>query len=394
MVATSILKVLYAPHKAFKQIVENPKYWGPLLIFVIFIALQTSFVYMQSEKIYYEQTFPSATNQLSAWTDNATLWQVNPQSVTISSNSVDTLNNTFYGNSSLQFASSNTDRVSMRLSNFDSIRVGSDSYQNLSMRLKISGPSVEPTNVVLTLFSLSDSDYFQYDLTSRFSDADATVWNNITVPVGPDAANWQSAGDATWENITSLELEFTFPESSDITILMQGLFFSGFYQTFMQINSTLFIISILQQVIFQVIFQFVFLWLLFTGLMYVIIKGLKGNVVWRPLFIAVGFALVILIVQSLLNLAATTVLPPLYSPIEFQTALAGEAQVISDALLAQTATYTTVIAVIALITYSWLAILGAFIVRTLIPEFTWGKSILTSVAAVVVTVILMSLLGV
>ena len=160
----------------------------------------------------------------------------------------------------------------MRLSNFDSIRVGSDSYQNLSMRLKISGPSVEPTNVVLTLFSLSDSDYFQYDLTSRFSDADATVWNNITVPVGPDAANWQSAGDATWENITSLELEFTFPESSDITILMQGLFFSGFYQTFMQINSTLFIISILQQVIFQVIFQFVFLWLLFTGLMYVIIK--------------------------------------------------------------------------------------------------------------------------
>ena len=391
MFATDILKVLYAPHKAFKQIVENPKYWGAIAIFVIFIALQTGYVFAQSEKIYYEQTFPSAsTTALSAWTDNATLWQVSPSGATITSNSVDTLNNTYYGNSSLQFAASDTDSISMALSSFDSVRCGPDSYQNLSMRIQIAEPSATPTSVTLTLYSLSDSNYFRYDLTSSFSGSAADVWNNITVPVGPDAANWQSTGDATWENITSLKLDFTFSENSDVTIRVQGLFFRGLYQTFMQINSTLFIVSILQ----QVIFQFVFEWLLLTGIMYIIIKVLKGNVIWKPLFIAVGFALVVLVVSSLLNLASTAALPTIFSPIEYQTALVGEAQIINDALLAQTAIYTTLTAAIAIASYAWTAILGALIVRALIPEFTWAKSIMTSSAAIVVTVVLMGLLGV
>jgi hypothetical protein len=240
------------------------------------------------------------------------------------------------------------------------------------------------------LYSLSESSYFQYDLTSEFSDATANTWNNLTIPVGSDSANWQTTGAATWENITSLRLDFTFPSSSDVTIRIQGLFFRGFYQTFTQISSTLFIVTVLQ----QIIFQFIFMWLLFTGLMYIIIKGLKGNVVWKPLFIAVGFALVVLIIQSLLSLAATATLPTVYSPIEYQTALAGEAQIVNDYLVAQTATYTTISAIITLATYAWLAILGAFIIRALVPEFNWSKSILTSAAAIIVTIVLMGLLGV
>ncbi len=389
--ATDILKVLYAPQKAFKKIVENPKYWGAIAIFVIFIAMQTGFIYAQSEKIHYEQTFPYAsTGSLNAWTNSSELWQVSPSSASISNNYIDTLNNTFYGNSSLQFAASDTDSISMTLSNFDSVRVAPDRYQNLSMRIKIVEPSVMPSNVKLTLYSLSESSYFQYDLTSEFSDATANTWNNLTIPVGSDSANWQTTGAATWENITSLRLDFTFPSSSDVTIRIQGLFFRGFYQTFTQISSTLFIVTILQ----QIIFQFIFMWLLFTGLMYIIIKGLKGNVVWKPLFIAVGFALVVLIIQSLLSLAATATLPTVYSPIEYQTALAGEAQIVNDYLVAQTATYTTISAIITLATYAWLSILGAFIIRALVPEFNWSKSILTSAAAIIVTIVLMGLLGV
>ena len=389
MFASDILKVFYAPHKAFKKIIENPKYWGVIAIFVLFIALQTGFAYVQSEKINYEQTFPSASDQMGAWTANSTLWQVAPSSALISANYADTLNNTFYGNNSLQFTALNSDTISMAISGFDSVRCGPDSYQNLSMRIKIASPTAAPTHVTLTLYSLSDSNYFQYDLTSSFSST-ANVWNNITVPVGSGAAGWQTNGDATWANITAIKIDYTFPASSDITIRMQGFFFRGFYQTYMQINSTMFIISILQQVIFQFISE----WLLFTGLMYLIIKGLKGTIVWKPLFIAVGFALSVLLVQALINLAAAATLPEIFSPIEYQTVLTGEAEVINAALLAQTAAYTTISAIGTLLVYSWTAILGAFIVRTLQPEFSWSKCILTSVAAVIVAIILIGLLGV
>ena len=38
MFANDVLKVLYAPHKVFKQVIQNPKYWGPILVFIIFIV--------------------------------------------------------------------------------------------------------------------------------------------------------------------------------------------------------------------------------------------------------------------------------------------------------------------------------------------------------------------
>jgi len=386
--ATDILKVLYAPQKAFKQIIENPKYWGAIVIFILFIAAQTSFYYSLYGRTNYEQTSPISA-KLGTWTQNSTLWQTS-SGVAITSNAVDFLNNTYYGNSSLQFAVSNSNNMSLALGNFDSVQCGLDSFQNLSMRIKIAEPTAIPTKVTLTLYSLTDANYFQHDLTSSFSGSSADVWNNLTIAVGSEASGWQSNGNPTWENITSLKLDFTFSSSSDITLRLDGLFFRGFYQSPMQSDSSGFIIYVLQQALFQFIFQ----WLLFTGLMYVIIKGLKGTVIWRPLFIAVGFALIVSVVQSVIGIVATTALPNLYYPTEFLTGLSGEAQIISDSIIATTATYTTITAAIQLVTYGWLAALGALIVRTLIPEFTWSKSILTSAAAIVVTVLLMGLLGV
>jgi len=389
--ASDILKVFYAPHKIFKKIVENPKYWGAIAVFILFIALQTGATYLQYEKIHYEQTFPSAYNTaLSDWTDNSTLWQVSPSSALVSNNNFDTLNNTYYGNSSLQFVSFAGNNISMTLTDFDSVKCGPDSYQNLSMRIKIASPSGSPTSVILTLYSITESNYFQYDLTSCFSNTNVDTWNNITVPVGSEASNWLTTGDASWANITSLNLEFAFAEDSDISICVQGLFFRDFYQTYMQINSTYFIITILQ----QVVFQFIFHWLLFTGIMFIVIKGLKGAVVWKPLFIAVGFALAVLLIQALIGFAALATLPEIFSPMEYQTALAGEYEVIHTTLMTQTATHTTITAISSLIIYAWTAILGAFIAKALVTEFTWSKSILTGTAAIVVTIVLMGLLGV
>jgi hypothetical protein len=84
----------------------------------------------------------------------------------------------------------------------------------------------------------------------------------------------------------------------------------------------------------------------------------------------------------------------IYSPIELQTQLAGEAQAISNSLATVTADYTLITGIIQLVTYVWIVALGAFIVRALQPEFSYAKCVLTAAASLIVTIILMSLLGV
>ena len=38
LIINDILKVIYAPHKVFKDIVANPKYLGAVLVLVLFIG--------------------------------------------------------------------------------------------------------------------------------------------------------------------------------------------------------------------------------------------------------------------------------------------------------------------------------------------------------------------
>jgi hypothetical protein len=33
-----VFRILYAPHKAFKEIIQNPKYVGPILVMILFIG--------------------------------------------------------------------------------------------------------------------------------------------------------------------------------------------------------------------------------------------------------------------------------------------------------------------------------------------------------------------
>src|SRR4030067_1858039 len=77
MVVNDILKVLYAPHRAFNDIVKNPRYLGPMLILVIFVAAQVGSAYVVASKSLVEQTMP-AGDQADLWTENAALWQANP----------------------------------------------------------------------------------------------------------------------------------------------------------------------------------------------------------------------------------------------------------------------------------------------------------------------------
>ncbi len=395
MIITDIVEVLYAPHKVFKRVIQNPKYLGAVIVLLLFVVAQTAFYYSYYLKSYSEQTFP-AREQFGTLTQNATLWSTNSGAV-ISYNYGDLINNTFYGNSSLQFALSNSSEIFIELSDFkDSVNCDPTGFQNMSMRIKIVEPQIAPEKATLSLYSLSPSNYFQYDLTQDLSNSAASVWNNLTVPVG--YGNWLSNGNPDWQNITGLRLDLAFSTNSSISVRIQGVFFRGIYMTPIEVDSTGFLIAILPFALTQFFFE----WVILTALLYIMIKVLKGTVIWKPLFVAVGLALITTVIQWLIAIAATTTLPSLYQPIELLANVSGEAQVINNAIAAETETFSLLFAIFQIATYVWIVALGAIITRAItaptgeeppaVPQFGWGKSFLVSGASLFLTIIILGFL--
>lgn len=371
----------------FKKITQDPKYWGPLLVLILFLASQSAFYYGTNVKTYYEQTSPNFEN-LGAWTEDPGLWTAT-QGADIKSNYQDYLNSSLYGNSSLQFSIADSSSMFMEMASFSNVDCGLSGSENFSIRVKQVNPQVVPDSVILTLYSLGSSNSFKYDLTSEFSNASLIgVWTNITIPVGETAPNWSSNGNPQWENITGLKVAFNYPSVSSITLRVEGLFFRGTYATYTEMSTTGFVINVLQLSLLQFAAQ----WLVLTGVLYILIKGMKGNVVWKPLFVGVGFALVAMVVQAIVNVAVTTTLPVLYYPVEWYAGLPVEATAVTSAIAAQTEIFTLITSIMQIVTYGWIVALTAVVTRILVPEFTVIKAILSSVAALIITILITAIL--
>jgi len=411
-----IFQVFYAPHKAFKKIVQDAKFLGPIVILIIFVVVQVGASYVVASKSYLELTVPTS-DQGDTWAQNPVLWTVAPNG-TVTNNYIDYINSSslYLNTTSLEFKT-NTNTMEIFLPSLgQSIDCSSAGYQNLSIRVKTLTPASVPQNVTLTLISLSPAINFAYDLTPAFSNttiAEQHYWNNITVGLNTDA--WQASNSgASWSNITGLKVDFAWPSNatSNIDILVDGLFFRGIYKTSLDVYGS----SILLSQALSAATPFLFEWLLLTGLMYLLIKGLRGNVVWKPLMVAVGFALIALVVQSLVLLVVySTSLPNVSYPVEILAGIPGEsdlAYVTVDNTISQVLTIGNTVQVIV---YIWIIALGAFIVReitaiapvagptdisapeaepTLGPrQFGWLKCLLVSGVALVLTVTILGFLG-
>jgi hypothetical protein len=421
LVAQEILRVLYAPHKVFKDLIQKPGYIGPFILLIIFVVAQIGSSYVIGTKTYIEQTMPTGVLG-DVWTDNATLWQANP-GVTIGNNYVNYINATpaiigvpdYYGNSSVEFRINDNDTVQMSLVNFDSqVNCGPDGFNKLDFRVDIATPDAKPQNVSLYLYSLSTSNFFFYDLTSAFSNSVVNVWTNISIPVG--SGEWSSNGNANWENISGVKLDFTWSSNSNMDLLLDGMFFRGIFKNQLELYGTL---SYIANSALNGFAPFLFEWLLLTGLMYLLIKGLKGSVVWKPLMVAVGYALVTIVIQAIIVAVIYTTLPNLNYPLEILNYVSGEFQGAYDTLLNEIATVNTAGYIVQAIVYIWTAALGAFITRAITSDkqiaaqaamgkpimdtagtegsvevqgFSWMKCILVSGASLFLTIIILGLL--
>jgi hypothetical protein len=385
--ATDILKVLYAPRKVFKQIIQNPKYWGVIVVIILFIAMQSAFYYSYFNKEKYETASPAGT-AMGQYTENATLWTTT-SGVAISYDYVDYINGSTYGNNSLQFAFPNSNSIFMTLNLNGTVNCGPDNFENLSMRIKQVDPQSSPVNVTLYLYyANSSTSYFTKDMTTDFSNAQIDAWNNLTIPVGSSASSWLNTGNAQWSNITGLKLNFVYPSEANITLRADGIFFRGPYQTLIDLTGATFPIIILENNLLQYIVQLI----LISILLYALIKALKGTVTLRPIMVAVGFVLIVAVIQAVIGTIAVSFLPQVSVPIETQASVAGEAQ--TAAISAFQSTFTTfayVFYAVEIACYAWIAGLCAIIVRE-ISGFNWSKSIAIAASTMTVTFIVVPII--
>ena len=424
MILQDILKVIYAPHKVFKDIVANPKYLGALFVLILFIGLEVGYEYSQFSKTYTEQTTPTI-DQLATFT-NASAWRSSPN-VAVTNNFEDYFNysvyvagfglpptdhNAYYslfGNSSLELSANNTNSIVAALSNTSYVDCGTNGFQNLSITIKLVEPQSAPQSATLKLYSLGDTNFYSYDLTSALSNTSTvSQWNNLTIPLGPNAAGWTPSGNPTWNNITSLVLTFNYPTSSNITVHIGALFFHGEYLTPIQYNSTGILLQFLQ--LFSL--QFIFGWFILTGLIYVFCRLLKNSVSWKPLFIALGFAMFIMVIRALVNLAATLTLPAIYYPYDLSlgvrfdpyaalyfpsealTTLSAQAHGIFNNIDAATFPFRTIVSTMFIVSYVWLGAAGTMVIGALKPEFSTVKRIaLSAVSLAIVVLLLIFLVG-
>jgi hypothetical protein len=375
--ATDILKVIYAPHKAFKGIIQNPKYFGPTLIVILFIAASMGSTYAAISKTYIEKTLPDG-KLLDEWTENSTLWTSNA-GITESN---DGMNGSYYGNKSIAFSITNNTEVWAQLKDSGPVNCsGPDGYSKLSFRIKWTNPEVKPANATIQLLSTSSSEYFSYNLTGALPNFTYNVWNNLTLPLISDG--WSnSSSAASWDNITGLKLDFAWVDSSNITLVVDGVFFRGNFNSLLESAATTFLINYA----FMAFTQILLVWVILTGLIYLMGRGLGGSVLWKPVLIVIGFTLVPMVIQSLVNTAAYLSSPTVHYPLELIGGVSGESDIAFNAILEQTWLTSQIMRYTQVAVYVWTIALCSLAVRVL-TGFGWAKSFLIGAAAYLITLL-------
>jgi hypothetical protein len=360
--AYGIFKVIYSPFKAFKEIIKNPKYIGPILIMILFIVANVGFSYVLLSKTYFDQTMPPAS-ELDKWTEDTTLWNSN---ATIILNTSDYINGSYYGNKSIEFSLVSGSQIWMQLNITNSLNCSDpEGYKTLSFRLKLIEPLTKPTNASLYLLSTQLQDNFYNNLTDKLNET--SIWNNITISLG---SGWTPSNtNADWGNITGLKLEFTWPSGSNITLLIDGLFFHGVYKSRIESAGGLLISSPI-----NAFMEFTIQWVILGGLLYIIPKMFRVKTVWKTLLITAGFALITIFIQIIVFTAVLFTWSELRYPLEYLGGVPGEWQ---TAYIQVVGPVPNILLYIERIIYIWTIALCATALR-LMFAFSWVKSFFVS----------------
>jgi hypothetical protein len=373
-----IFKVIYAPHKAFKDIVQNPKYLGPILIMILFIVANVSSFYVLITKTYVEATMPPSEKR-DLWTESKAYWQpLNGANYT--ENFTDYITGNYYGNRSIMFWISQSDKIAMQLQNIGSVNCSQSGYSTLYFRVKWISPMEKPMNVSLWVYSGNESSY--RNLTHEFFNTFPNVWNNLTIALRDQ--EW--FGEVNWGNITGLMLEMMWNQTADIKVLVDGLFFGGVYKPYVDgaaMNLTFYAANSFM--------QFTLRWFFLGGMIYVFSRLFRAKTVWRVALTIAGFTLITMFLQALINMAVLSTSPTLMYSLKYMGGVRGEVEAAYEKIWKETWLVNMAFRATQIVTFIWTIALCTIAIHSA-TELPWTTSSLTALATYFIAILLESFL--
>lgn len=370
--AKLILKVLYSPFRAFEEIVKEPNIKGPLLILLITLPITFAIQQISSTKFFIETPMPGHDE----WTEkpsgsNSLLWISNGN---LSFDSTDHIS----GNYSVSASSVNSMEIWMRLTGIHVLNIVDEDYSRLSISVKFtSEPSTRPETVLLQLFSYEDqSSGFNINIEPLL---EATVgdWSNITVNLMTE--EWATMdNEVSWDNITEIGCLFTWVDSANITVGIDQLYlgryipFSSATTLYSHIGS-----------IFRSVVDFLVGWLILSGLVLLVLKGLSGwGGSWRKLLSTMGYTYSSSIVYLIVLMLLFFFLPSIFIPYDIEAWRATEIYQES---------WGNPISILSLIFYGWATVLCGVALKK-IADLSWAKALFIGLGAVMLSLLFSSFL--
>jgi hypothetical protein len=348
--AHDVLKTLYSPIKAFKEIVKKPDLKGPLLILMLLLIITTGLQYASSSKIFDEEPMTDRDE----WTES-TAWL--PHWASDTKRPIrDT--DTVVGNYSVASSVTNDTYIEMTLTEVGSFNCSRNAdSERLSFWIKWKSQNVifaHAPNATLKLLSDNSENCLKLNLGGKLSNS-SDEWKIAKVDLGPDSEGWEGVGSPDWENITGLEFRLIWSVPANLTLKIDDLYFAKFV-----LIRKYFFAGWFSSLMMSA-FGFFIQWGLYAGVLLLVVK-LFGTGVgsWKALLIVVGYLFSVRIVYLLV----TAVVIPILPEVRFENL----AQIWYSTLPYQTILY------FGFVTEVWMAALCAIAVRSFYA-FTWKKAI-------------------
>lgn len=385
-----IFKVIYSPVKAFREILENPRYIGPAIIIIISLFLTIGTQYVSVSKHYLETITP--TSPRDAWTNMTTpssMWATNASmgNVTAYSNAN---NDLLAGNYSVHAIVSNTSEILLKTADIGTINCSE--FKTLYYKLMYSGynQTQAPQNASYTYLRLlslnNESRYFEFDLSNQLYLNKSQAWTDANVTLNfTSVSGWTSNGSPNWENITGIEFMLGFPQKGQLSLYLNDLYFGGKYEV---LYGAVGVSYWLSSTVVSSVFDILLRWLIFAGLLWLTLKVFQPQgSPFKTLLIVVGYAFAIMFVYVTIDILSISQLPILYFPNKVIFPLTGrEIQTVS---LATNNIYNTYwVPTVAYdvfvgawyVSHVWTIGLFSIALRTL-QNFSWKKAVLISIIA-------------
>jgi hypothetical protein len=250
-----------------------------------------------------------------------------------------------------------------------------NNYTSLSFRIKIVKPS-QPANMKIYLFSeKNDKRYFFYSLDSN--EVKTGFWNNKTIPLNA----FKEVNGANWHNITSIKIELTWQSVNDITVLIDGVFFHGYYKSLLEISGG----AIVANSVISGFMQFTIQWAILGIVLYLFSRLFRAQPVFKTILSISGFVLITFFIQNLILIGVILAYPKIHISLETLGGVPGEGLTpdVQNFMSIMTIKYDVLDRLVYLV---WIVALCSVAVRLLF-EFPWTRCVSVSFLSSVISML-------